>query len=170
VTTILSHIESLEAYVERAGARLVRAILPERVQGRSFHGLITLRAGLSPEQELVTLVHELAHNLLHREPRDGMDRTCFEYEAEAVEALVMGRLGLPHPILDDPFGEGSPTDNLLSASVARVIWASGCICGALGLNAAPFASEAQPSVHLEAAAGVEIVLEYEQHGVGNFLG
>ena len=95
--TILNHIECLEAYCERAGARLVRTVLPQEVQGLSCRNLITLRAGLSPEQELLTLVHELTHLLLHRETQDGMERTRFEYEAEAVEALVMQRLGLPHP-------------------------------------------------------------------------
>lgn len=167
--TILHHIESLEAYCERAGARLVRTILPQQVQGISCRNLITLRAGLSPEQELLTLVHELTHLLLHRETQDGMQRTRFEYEAEAVEALVMQRLGLPHPQRAVPFEGESPTDNLLPASVARVIWASRRICGALGLDGAR-SLETQAPVHLEAAAREEIVFEYEQHGVGNFLG
>jgi hypothetical protein len=167
--TILNHIQSLEAYIERAGARLVRTILPSAVQGLTFRNVITLRAGLSPEQELPTLVHELAHMLLHAEPRDGMDRTRCEYEAEAVEALVMQRLGLPQPLEGAHFGDESPTDNLLSASVTRVIWAGSRICAALGLDGARSASEAQAPVHLEAAARVEIVLEYEQHGVRDFL-
>jgi hypothetical protein len=134
--TILNHIESLEAYCERAGARLVRTMLPREVQGLSCRNLITLRTGLSPEQELLTLVHELTHLLLHRETHDGMERTRFEYEAEAVEALVMQRLGLPHPQRGVDLGGESPTDNLLPASVTRVIWAGGRICGALGLDGA----------------------------------
>src|SRR5476649_2470954 len=95
VTAILNHIRSLEAYVERNGARLVRTALPECVHGRVSRDLITLRAGLTPEQELLTLVHELAHWLAHRGARPGPCCTVFEYEAEAVEALVMARLGLP---------------------------------------------------------------------------
>jgi hypothetical protein len=165
--TILNHIESLEAYCERAGATLVRTKLPREVQGLSCRNLITLRAGLSPEQELLTLVHELTHLLLHRETLDGMERTRFEYEAEAVEALVMQRLGLPHPLRCVHFEGESPTDNLLSSSVARVIWASRRICGALGLDGAR-SLEAKAPVHLEAAAREEIVFEYEHHGVGNF--
>ncbi len=51
---------------ERSGARLVRTTLPEWVHGRVCRDLITLRAGLSPEQELLTLVHELTHWLAHR--------------------------------------------------------------------------------------------------------
>ena len=134
MTTILNHIRSLEGYVEYSGARLVRDALPERVQGRVCGDLITLRAGLTPEQELPTLVHELAHWLAHRGACPGIHCTVFEYEAEAVEALVMARLGLRRPaadLADSAFDD--PTDGLLSASVARVILASSRICGALGL-------------------------------------
>jgi hypothetical protein len=113
VTAILDHIRSLEGYVERSGARLVRTTLPDWVHGRICCDLITLRAGLSPEQELLTLVHELVHWLAHRDACPGPYCTVFEYEAEAVEALVMTRL---------------------SASVTRVNWASSRICGALGLE------------------------------------
>lgn len=166
--TILNHIESLEAYCERAGARLVRRVLPREVQGLTCRNLITLRAGLSPEQELLTLVHELAHLLLHGETQDGMERTRFEYEAEAVEVLVMQRLGLPHPLCGARFEGESPTDNLLSASVARVIWAGRRICAALELDGAR-SLEAKAPIYLQAAAREEIVFEDEHHGVGNFL-
>ena len=168
VKVILDHIRSLEGYVESSGARLVRTSLPECVHGRVCCDLITLRTGLSPEQELLTLVHELAHWLAHRDTRPGMHCTVFEYEAEAVEALVMTRLGMPRPGLGPDFD--GPTDGLLSASVTRVNWASSRICGALGLETERPFSEPQSPVHVEAAAGKEIILEYEQHGVGDFLG
>ena len=169
MTAIHDHIRSLEGYVERSGARLVRTTLPECVHGRVCCDLITLRSGLSPEQELLTLVHELVHWLAHRDACPGLYCTVFEYEAEAVEALVMTRLGMERPGLD-ALDFDRPTDGLLSASVTRVNWASSCICGALGLETERPPSETQTSVHVEAAAGKEIVLEYEQHGVGDFLG
>jgi len=169
VTAILDHIRSLEGYVERSGARLVRTTLPEWVHGRVCCDVITLRTGLSPEQELLTLVHELVHWLAHRDACPGPYCTVFEYEAEAVEALVMSRLGMAPTVLDVVDCDG-PTDGLLSASVTRVNWASSRICGALGLEAERAPLEPQTSVHVEAAAGKEIVLEYEQHGVGDFLG
>jgi hypothetical protein len=130
VAAILDYIHSLESYVERSGARLVRSALPEAVHGRVSHDLIMLRGDLDPEQELLTLVHELAHWLAHRGVAAYHPRTVFEYEAEAVEALVMARLGLPLPSEPDD----SPTDDLLSASVTRVIWASSRICDALGVS------------------------------------
>jgi hypothetical protein len=132
MATILDHIRSLESYVERSGARLVRSPLPESVHGRVFSDLIMLRADLDPEQELLTLVHELTHWLTHRDPRPQHPCTVFEYEAEAVEALVMARLGLRSS--SDQIAEGeNPTDGLLSASVKRVVWASSRICDALGV-------------------------------------
>jgi hypothetical protein len=171
MTSIPNYIHALEAYIRRSGARLSRAALPECVHGRVYRNLITLRTGLSPKQELVALVHELAHWLAHRDARCRMDCTLFEYEAEAVEALVMARLGLPHAAVDaSGFDVASPTDNLLSASVARVIWANARICDALGVGAEALVSEAQASIDLKAAPGKEIVFEYEQHGMGDFVG
>ena len=68
VTAILNHIRSLEAYVERSGARLVRTALPECVCGQLRGDVITLRLDLSPEQHLLTLVHELVHLLQPHHP------------------------------------------------------------------------------------------------------
>jgi hypothetical protein len=137
------HIRSLEAYLSRCGARLVRGTLPESVHGRMGHDQITVRAGLDSEQELLTLVHEIAHWLAHRNaglpPTHCAACTIFEYEAEAVEALVMSRLGLSRTPQD-------PTDDLLSASVARVTFASNRICQALGLEVlSPIAADRRPA-------------------------
>jgi hypothetical protein len=119
---------------DRAGLSLVLTGRPagEAVDGRVFCDLITLRADLNPEQELLTLVHELTHWLTHRDP--GLQHPCavFEYEAEAVEALVMARLGLPASDRIDAEGD-DPTDDLLPASVKRVVWASSRICDVLGI-------------------------------------
>ena len=95
------------------------------------HDVIVLRLDLDPEQELLTLVHELTHWLAHRD-LSAHHACIFEYEAEAVEAMVMERLGLPLAR-----GGCSPTDDLLSASVRRVLWVSGRICDALGLCSEP---------------------------------
>jgi hypothetical protein len=138
VSAILRHIDSLERYAEDNGARLTRGELPDSVHGRVVEGLITLRARLSPEQELHALVHELAHWLAHRDEWNrapSLTRTVYEYEAEAVEALVMARLGFAPAGPDAVAGEESwPTDGLLSSSVARVVSTSRRICRALGLD------------------------------------
>ncbi len=97
-------------------------------------GMITLRSDLNPEQQLLTLVHELAHWLAHRDlgPQPHcLHGTIYEYEAEAVEALVMARFGLPCP---DHLEDSVPTDGLLSSSVSRVVTTTRRICQALGLE------------------------------------
>ncbi len=164
VNTILRYIRSIEDYMARLDATLVRTPLPEWVHGRTHLNGIALRAGLAPEQELLALVHELAHWLTHqRRERHRLDSTIFEYEAEAVERLVMARLGLPHPeVLANHCGDDHPTDNLLAASVTRVQWASDQICSAL--------SEPQTAVDLETAPGKKVVLEYELHRMSDFIG
>jgi hypothetical protein len=141
MTAILRHIRSLESYVERSGGRLVRAALPEWVDGRVFRDLITLQADLDPEQQLLALVHEVAHWLAHRDSEfqpQVVSCTIYEYEAEAVEALVMARLGLPHPRHGAAdAGDDPPTDGLLSSSVTRVISTTRRICQALGVEQSP---------------------------------
>jgi hypothetical protein len=138
MSAILDHIQSLESYAERNGATLVRSALPDAVHGRLSRDHITLRFDLSPEQHLLALVHELTHWLAHRDegPRTPLARcTIYEYEAEAVEALVMARLGLEVPVRGPGRADGDgPTDGLLSSSVGRVISTTQRICQALGLE------------------------------------
>ncbi len=139
MATILEHIGALETYVARQGASLTRAALPDGVHARISTDRIVLRAGLTPEQELLGLVHELTHWLVHREAAARLGRTVCEYEAEAVETLVLSRLGLNCPQASTPWNaahlheECAPTDHLLAASVVRVRWVSARLCEALGL-------------------------------------
>jgi hypothetical protein len=134
MTAIQTHIRSLECYVERCGGCVVRELLPEAIHGGLSRDCITLHAGLDPYQQLLTLVHELTHWLAHRDaPRDlSACTTIYEYEAEAVESLVMGWLGLPCPSEDAaPEEFERPTDGLLTSSVARVRSTVRSICQAL---------------------------------------
>jgi hypothetical protein len=137
MTAIQSHIRSLECYVERCGGCVVRDLLPGAIHGELSRDCITLHAGLNPYQQLLALVHELTHWLAHRDaPRDlSACATIYEYEAEAVESLVMGRLGLPCPAEDAAAEDlDRPTDGLLTSSVTRVRSAALRICQALELQ------------------------------------
>lgn len=63
--------------------------------GVSKGGSITLRQGLDPAQEFTTLVHELAHEILHQgQGRAGTTKTSRELEAEAVAFVVAQAIGL----------------------------------------------------------------------------
>jgi antirestriction protein ArdC len=63
--------------------------------GTSSGGKITLLPGQSPASEFVTLSHELAHELMHRNERRGKISKCVrETEAEAVAYVVSQAIGL----------------------------------------------------------------------------
>ena len=62
--------------------------------GTSSGGRIRLLQGLSPATEFTTLVHEYAHELLHRADDQPASRDTRELEAEAVAFIVGGAVGL----------------------------------------------------------------------------
>jgi antirestriction protein ArdC len=62
--------------------------------GTSSGGRIRLLSGLSPAMEFTTLVHEYAHELLHRDDDRPASRDTRELEAEAVAFVVGGAVGL----------------------------------------------------------------------------
>src|SRR5213078_1525728 len=64
-------------------------------KGLSFGGKITLLAGMQPAEEFSTLVHEIAHEMLHRgERRTLTTKQVRETEAEAVAFVVCQSIGL----------------------------------------------------------------------------
>jgi len=68
-------------------------IAPAR--GTSYGGRIALLPGQSPAEEFSTLVHELAHELLHRgDRREQTSRRVRETEAEATAFVVCHAIGL----------------------------------------------------------------------------
>ena len=62
--------------------------------GTSSGGCIRILNGLSPATEFTTLVHEYAHELLHRADNRPASRDTRELEAEAVAFVVGGAIGL----------------------------------------------------------------------------
>ena len=68
-------------------------IAPAR--GTSYGGRIALLPGQSPAEEFSTLVHELAHEVLHRgDRREQTSRKVRETEAEATAFVVCHAIGL----------------------------------------------------------------------------
>jgi len=68
-------------------------IAPAR--GTSAGGKITLLPGQSPAEEFATLVHEVAHEKMHRnEQRSSTSKRSRETEAEAVAFVVCQAIGL----------------------------------------------------------------------------
>jgi hypothetical protein len=64
-------------------------------KGLSHGGKITLLSGMQPAEEFSTLVHEIAHEVLHRGQRRTMTtKQVRETEAEAVAFVVCQSVGL----------------------------------------------------------------------------
>jgi hypothetical protein len=110
-------IDRLEEFSVLQGVAVFRTPLSPWVVGRTQGRQVVLRSGLSKEAQLMTLIHELTHFLAHR-PEAELDRTVCEYEAEAVEKLVFGQLGLKD--LGTEIDLTTVTDDLLACSVTRV--------------------------------------------------
>jgi uncharacterized protein DUF955 len=140
-------IDALEEFCGLHGMSVFRTPLNPWVVGRVDENQIVLRVKLSKEQQLLTLVHELTHFLAHRS-EDQLDRTVCEYEAEAVEKLVAGQLGLKDS--GAAIDLMTVTDDLLACSVARVRWVARTLLTAL--------QDVKPSVH-SARSGVPIAAD-----------
>ena len=150
-------IDRLEEFSTLHGVSVFRTPLSPWVVGCMDENQIVLRSGLSKEQQLLTLVHELTHFLAHR-AGEQLDRTVCEYEAEAVEKLVAGQLGLKD--LGTAIDLTTVTDDLLACSVARVRWVARILLAAIQ-DAKPAAHSVMPAApiaidRLQAQAAVQI--------------
>jgi len=89
------YIDRLKAYVSQLGIALQYSSNIAPAKGVSYGGRITLLPDLSPAEAFATLVHETAHERLHRtERRAETTRTIRETEAEAVAFVVCQAVGL----------------------------------------------------------------------------
>jgi hypothetical protein len=89
-----SKIASLKAAILERGITLELVDDLDGALGTSSGGCIRLLNGLSPATEFTTLVHEYAHELLHRADDRPASRDTRELEAEAVAFVVGGAVGL----------------------------------------------------------------------------
>jgi hypothetical protein len=89
------NIDRLAAFVESRGVQLVYNANIAPALGMSYGGRIAILPGQSKAEEFSTLVHETAHELLHKaERRTATTKTIRELEAEAVAFVVGKAVGL----------------------------------------------------------------------------
>lgn len=89
------HTDRLKALVAEKQISLVYSADIGSALGVSHGGKITLRPDLSAAEEFSTLVHEFAHEMLHRgDRRKNTSKTVRETEAEAVAFVVCQAIGL----------------------------------------------------------------------------
>jgi hypothetical protein len=165
-----SYIRNLEQFAVRCGVPVVRNSLVAGVLGQIEDRRIVLRAGLTLEQQLLTLVHELTHLIIHCNALPRINRTVCEYEAEAVERWVGAALKVG-PSAEENL-DAAMTEDLLACSVIRVRWAAHVILkvarnGAFGLTSSCLQSQA--AVEFDASARKEVVLNDELNGMRNFI-
>jgi hypothetical protein len=87
-----------ERLIEYVGSQAIKLSYSEKIapaKGLSSGKRITLLTGMQPAEEFSTLVHELAHEMLHRSERRTLTtKQVRETEAEAVAFVVCQSLGL----------------------------------------------------------------------------
>ena len=89
------NIDRLAAFLKSKGIQLVYTEKIAPALGMSYGGRIAILPGQSKAETFATLVHETAHELLHRsERRTATTKTVRETEAEAVAFVVGKAVGL----------------------------------------------------------------------------
>jgi hypothetical protein len=89
------NIDRLAAFVKSKGIQLVYNANIAPALGMSYGGRIAILPGQSKAETFATLVHETAHELLHRsDRRTATTKTVRETEAEAVAFVVGKAVGL----------------------------------------------------------------------------
>ena len=114
--------ERLFKFVE---AQSVELSFSERIapaKGLSHGGKITLLSGMQPAEEFSTLVHEIAHEMLHRGDRRTLTtKQVRETEAEAVAFVVCQSVGLQNGTASQDYNQLWHGDaNLLRESLVGV--------------------------------------------------
>jgi antirestriction protein ArdC len=92
---VTGYRERLIEYVESQNIKLRYSEKISPAKGLSSGGRITLLTGMQPAEEFSTLVHEMAHEMLHRSERRTLTtKQVRETEAEAVAFVVCQSIGL----------------------------------------------------------------------------
>ena len=87
--------DRLFAFIERQGIELVFTENIAPALGMSYGGRIAILPGQSKAEEFSTLVHELAHEMLHKaERRTATTKVVRETEAEAIAFVIGKAVGL----------------------------------------------------------------------------
>lgn len=89
------YVSRIRSQITAAGIQLDTDYIEGGASGVSRGGAITVQPGLAPAEEFSVLVHEFAHELLHRgKRRHETTKLIRETEAEAVAFAVCNAIGL----------------------------------------------------------------------------
>jgi hypothetical protein len=137
------HRERLFEFVQSQGVELSYSERIAPAKGLSHGGKITLLSGMKPAEEFSTLIHEIAHEMLHRgERRTLTTKKVRETEAEAVAFVVCKAIGLETGTTSADYIQLWYGDsNLLRESLEAVQQTAAVVLGAI----APKPDETQES-------------------------
>jgi N-terminal domain of anti-restriction factor ArdC len=129
--------EHLFKFVESQSVELSFSEEIAPAKGLSHGGKITLLSGMQPAEEFSTLVHEIAHEMLHRGERRTMTtKQLRETEAEAVAFVVCHSVGLQNGTASQDYIQLWHGDaNLLRESLEAVQQTAAVILGGIAPKA-----------------------------------
>lgn len=136
------YIDRLKAFVSARGitveylSDLDATVQLGNADGASYGGKIALRADLPPAESFSVLVHELAHEMLHRADKDKRpSKTVRETEAESVAFVVSQAIGLETTTAASDYIQLYAGDkDTLAASLDRIQSTATAILQALAEN------------------------------------
>ena len=136
--------ERLFKFVEGQSVELSFSERIAPAKGLSHGGKITLLSGMQPAEEFSTLVHEIAHEMLHRgERRTLTTKQVRETEAEAVAFVVCQSIGLRNGTASQDYIQLWHGDaNLLRESLEAVQHTAAVILGGIAPEPAALAAAA----------------------------
>ena len=136
--------ERLFNFVESQSVELSFSERIAPAKGLSHGGKITLLSGMQPAEEFSTLVHEIAHEMLHRgERRMLTTKQVRETEAEAVAFVVCQSVGLQNGTASQDYIQLWRGDaSLLRESLEAVQQTAAVILGGIAPEPAALASAA----------------------------
>jgi antirestriction protein ArdC len=136
--------ERLFKFVELQSVELGFSERIAPAKGLSHGGKITLLSGMQPAEEFSTLVHEIAHEMLHRGDRRTLTtKQVRETEAEAVAFVVCQSVGLQNGTASQDYIQLWHGDaNLLRESLEAVQQTAAVILGGIAPEPAALATAA----------------------------
>jgi antirestriction protein ArdC len=136
--------ERLFKFVESQSVELSFSERIAPAKGLSHGGKITLQSGMQPAEEFSTLVHEIAHEMLHRGDRRILTtKQVRETEAEAVAFVVCQSVGLQNGTASQDYIQLWHGDaNLLRESLEAVQQTAAVILGGIAPEPAALAAAA----------------------------
>ncbi len=140
-----AHYPRLLSYVREQG---ITVEFEEGIEayGLSYGGRIVLRAGMSDVESFSVLVHETAHELLHKaDRRKETTKKIRETEAEAVAYVVCTALGIQAPSSVDYIQLYNGDTDILMASLALIQKTAAILLAALLSGDSESASEEEDS-------------------------